>query len=156
MLSAQSQRIVSLQSAVYIVTSGERLTETVVLDSTLGRNTAFTFDLTSGSITPTVTSPSGVIYGVASAIVTYDQLLNTYVFNVPVANFEVGVWTYTVTSRSNDVTVSVTVTSMLAASATATYVTNCYWSLSDVASLSPQLTSVPQIVAIVQLGKCFA
>ena len=129
--------------------------ETVVLDSTLGRNTKFVFDFTSGQIIPTVTSPSGVIYNTTSDVVMFDQSLKTYSFNIPDGEFEVGTWTYSIESpaSSDPQSVSVTVTSLVSASRTATYATNCYWVTSNVPSLSPQLSSVPQIAATVSLGK---
>ena len=152
--SAVLQRSFTLLSAIYTVTSSQTVTQTIVIDSTLGRNTVFVFDYTNDAITPSVTSPSGVVFDATSAIVTFDQTLRSYVFKIPDASFEVGSWRYSVeTTVSNSITVAVSVTSMVGATQTATYNTNCFWTTSNVASLSPELPSLPQIVATVSLGK---
>ena len=152
-LSATLQRVFTLQSVIHVVSSSQSVIDTVIIDSTLGRSTVFLFDFVSNSIAPSITSPSGVTYDATSSFVIFDSRLKSYTFTIPDADFEVGTWTYSITTTStDDVTVAVTVTSMAGEAQTATFVVNCFWTTSTVTSLSPELASVPMIVATVALG----
>lgn len=88
-LVAVLQRVITIISEVLTLTQGNTLTQSVIIDSTLGLDTMFVFDYTDGDITPGLTSPSGVAFPATSDVVTHDSVLQTYSFSIPDDDFEV-------------------------------------------------------------------
>ena len=90
------RRLFTLLSQSFQLDAAASFSRDVIVDSTLGSSLSFTFDFTSGSVAPSVTSPSGVQYDVTSNFLVFDATLRSYVFTIPDNIFEVRQLKYTI------------------------------------------------------------
>ena len=90
------RRLFTLLSQSFQLDAAASFSRDVIVDSTLGSSLSFTFDFTSGSVAPSVTSPSGILYDVTSNFLIFDATLRSYVFTIPDNIFEVRQLKYTI------------------------------------------------------------
>ena len=75
-------------------------------------------------------------------------------FKLTFFSLQTGVWSFSITnSGSFSTSVSATVTSRVSASSTSTFVTDVFWTQSNIAITGSSLSVVPQIIATLSLGK---
>ena len=78
-----------IRSQSLTLSSGNVLSDTILIDSSLGRSLQFIFDYAGTSIEPSVTSPRGFVYEASNMdVVTHDTEFGVYRFTIPMA--EVG------------------------------------------------------------------
>ena len=75
-----------IRSQSFTLSSSVALSDTILIDSSLGRSLQFSFDYGGTSIEPSVTSPSGLVYETSDMdVVTHDTTFKIYHFTIPMA-----------------------------------------------------------------------